>query len=523
MRIFALLTLVTVVWVSPTLAYAAPTRFLVKFKPELSSRDIGQVLERSGLIEMRSFSEIGVRVVEVRDRGAFEQSALQRNPSILYIEKSFKVQALVEPNDKKYKSQDQLKRTHIEKAWDLTTGSKEVIIAVSDTGAELSHKDLKANIYKNPKEIPGNKIDDDSNGYVDDVSGWDFLWDTNNADDSGLHGTHVSGIIGAEGNNKNGIAGINWNVSIMPVKFLGSDGGTLEDGIASLLYAVNNGARVINCSWGGQGESQAMADAVQYVYEHGALIVAAAGNRGWSNDGSHFTPATVRSPGLIAVASSDTNGKLSDFSNYGVMAVPLAAPGSAVLSTVTGDSYSKLSGTSMAAPFVSGIAGLILSVAPELSVKDLKNAVLNAVDERKGYLARLSTGGDINAHKAVAQLSKGFQVWPSRMTVAPGQTHGFTAYKPQGKVSWSVTPDNLGTIDQNGLFTAAELAQGVATVTATDESGATASTTWVRVSAPSLACGQSPTQGGSNDLGLMMSFALPFVTAFAVTRRRRRI
>lgn len=221
--------------------------------------------------------------------------------------------------------------------WNSTTGSKNVIVAVVDEGVNISHEDLKQNIWLNTDEIPNNGVDDDKNGYVDDIRGYDFynhdetVYDVEDGD---RHGTHVAGIIGAQGNNGIGVAGVNWTVSIMPLKFLGPYGGDDFDGAEAIVYAVDNGAKVINCSWGGEGDSPIIEEAIAYANDHDVLIAAAAGNSGMSTDAYAFWPAASDSPNVISVAATDDKDQLADFSNYGERTVDIGAPGVDVTSTL---------------------------------------------------------------------------------------------------------------------------------------------------------------------------------------------
>lgn len=221
------------------------------------------------------------------------------------------------------------------------TGSDSVVVAVVDTGVYIGHEDLKDNIWRNTDEIPGNGRDDDRNGYVDDINGFDFyMYDSTVYDqaDGDQHGTHVSGIIGASGNNGVGVSGVNHNVTIMPVKFLGPGGGGEFEGAEAIIYAVDNGAQVINCSWGG-GYSQVIEDALQYAADHGVLVCAAAGNDSMDVDENpdYFYPSSSEVTCVITVASTDHNDELSFFSNYGDETVELAAPGEEVTSTLAYD------------------------------------------------------------------------------------------------------------------------------------------------------------------------------------------
>lgn len=225
------------------------------------------------------------------------------------------------------------------KAWSQSTGSKDVIVAVVDEGVNWAHSDLKNNMWINTEDVPGNGIDDDKDGYTDDVRGWDFYnYDSTvyDPEDGDRHGTHVAGIIGAEGGNGIGISGVNQHVRIMPVKFLGADGyGTDWDGAQAIVFAVDHGATVINCSWGG-GDSDVVHEAVDYAAAHGVIICAAAGNDYANNDDPDWAsyPASYDATNVISVAASDRNDDLAEWSNYGSDSVDLAAPGVDVTSTL---------------------------------------------------------------------------------------------------------------------------------------------------------------------------------------------
>lgn len=246
-------------------------------------------------------------------------------------------------------------------AWKTTQGSREIVVAVIDTGVDVFHPDLQRNIRLNERELAGRPgFDDDGNGYPDDVFGWDFYHHRPNAIDDNRHGTHVAGIIGAELNGF-GTAGAAPVVRILPVKFLGPDGGgDAAAAIRAIDYAVDNGARIISNSWGGGGRSELLNQAIQRAISRGIIVLAAAGNEANDNDARESYPANY--DGVISVASTDESDALSPFSNYGKSTVQVAAPGSRIYSTVPGGGWDFLSGTSMATPQVSGALALALSV-----------------------------------------------------------------------------------------------------------------------------------------------------------------
>jgi hypothetical protein len=286
-------------------------------------------------------------------------------------------------------------------AWSVTTGNRQSgpVIAVIDTGVDYNHEDLKDNIWTNPGEIPGNGRDDDGNGVVDDVHGYNAINDTGNPMDDHSHGTHVSGTIGATGNNGKGVVGVQWQARIMGAKFLsGSGSGTTADAIKAVLYATRNGARITSNSWGGGGYNQALYDALK---ASPALHIFAAGNESNDNDRSPAYPASYNLDNLVAVAASDRNDQLADFSNWGRTSVDLAAPGVDILSTVPGNRYRSYSGTSMATPHVAGVAGLIATKYPEATNEQIKARLLNSVDPVPAFADKMVSGGRLNAANAL--------------------------------------------------------------------------------------------------------------------------
>ena len=291
------------------------------------------------------------------------------------------------------------------KAWEKTHGTAEVVVAVLDTGVDYEHTDLAANMWVRPDNIP--QYTDDQLGTFNDLQGYDADANAGDPMDDNGHGTHCSGIIGAEGNNNEGIAGVNWNVEIMPLKFLGRGGyGTTKDAIEAINYAIDRkqkgvNLRVINASWGSTSYSKALEDAIRAAGENGILFVAAAGNATTNNDMTPHYPSNYDLPNVISVASLDRNDALSSFSNFGAKTVHIAAPGREILSTWLGDQYREASGTSMAAPQVSGVAALIIASDPDISVEKLRERILKSVDKIDSLSGKVATGGRINAAKAL--------------------------------------------------------------------------------------------------------------------------
>ena len=285
-------------------------------------------------------------------------------------------------------------------AWAKTTGSDSIVVAVIDTGADYNHPDLAQNIWTNTKEIPGNGIDDDGNGYVDDVHGWNFATNTNDPMDDNGHGTHCAGVIGAVGNNGIGISGVNQKVKIMPLKVLGKDGnGDMASILKAFAYARSMGANVISCSWGGTTRSEALGDAIAQT---NLPIICAAGNSGVNTDVIAQYPSCFDSPQIISVAASDAKDGIPSYSNYGPSSVDVAAPGDWILSTyptALGYDYIKMKGTSMATPQVSGLAALLLSVNPSLSPDQIKQLIMNNADQVSAFSGKVASGGRIDVEK----------------------------------------------------------------------------------------------------------------------------
>ncbi|MEZ2318961.1 MAG: S8 family serine peptidase [Microcoleus sp.] len=291
-------------------------------------------------------------------------------------------------------------------AWDIQKGSKNVVVAVVDTGVDYNHQDLAANIWRNTGEIAGDGIDNDRNGYIDDVRGYNFINNNNNPTDIASHGTHVAGTIGAVGNNNIGVVGVSQNVSIMPLMVfkIYPDGKLLASTdalVKAINYATQKGAKVINASYGGPSFSQAQKDAIADANKKGVLFVAAAGNDAKNNDTVAHYPSNYDLPNIIAVAATTDSDLVAFFSNYGNNSVDLGAPGQNILSTIPGNQYGFKSGTSMAAPHVAGAAALLLAQNPSLSVTQLKNILMRTTDPLTSLIGATVSGGRLNIRRAL--------------------------------------------------------------------------------------------------------------------------
>ena len=295
-------------------------------------------------------------------------------------------------------------------AWDLSTGSTNVIVAVVDTGIRYTHRDLAAQMWHNPGETAGNRIDDDADGFLDDVFGVNMITRSGDPMDDNDHGSHVSGTIGAAANDGQPMVGVAWKVRLMGCKFLASDGfGSSDDAMLCIDYAVAHGAKVINASWGGGPFERALLDTLTAARRKGVLFVAAAGNDFNDNDRTPFYPACYRLDNVIAVAAIDRADRLASFSNFGATTVHLAAPGVDIYSCLSSfdSAYEAFSGTSMAAPHVAGVAALILGRFPNASVSELRERLLSTVVRIPTLEGKTTTGGRLNAYRALSATPDG--------------------------------------------------------------------------------------------------------------------
>jgi thermitase len=290
-------------------------------------------------------------------------------------------------------------------AWATTTGDDDVVVAVLDSGVDYTHEDLAPNMWKRPTSVA--PYNDAELGGVDDELGFNAIDNASDPMDENGHGTHCAGIIGAEGGNNIGITGVNWKVRIMPLKFMNAGGyGTTKDAIEAINYVINRkkagvNVRIISASWGSTQKSRALEDAIRAAYENDILFVAASGNATTDNDRRPHFPSSYNVPNVVSVAALDRNDQLASFSNYGLKSVAIAAPGKDILSTWLGNAYEEKSGTSMATPVVSGVAALIVAENPRVSVDQLRKRLLASVDPLPALKGKITTGGRINAAKAL--------------------------------------------------------------------------------------------------------------------------
>lgn len=391
---------------------------LVKFRSGADSARSTALLQRlsSSVVEKLGSGEW--HRIRVSDGMTVEQAMAEfsKSSEIVAVQPNFLYYLQLTPNDAQFANSGLygLARIAAPTAWDLTTGSSAVVVANIDTGMRMTHEDLAANIWVNSGEIAANNVDDDGNGFIDDVNGWDFFFNDSNPADEHGHGTHTGGTIGAVGNNLVGVVGVNWNVKIMPIKIYNNTGNGSTS--AMLINAYNYvrmmkergvNIRVTNNSYGGCDEAcaydQATKDALDALGDAGVLNVFAAGNNGTNNDVQPFYPASYTSSHIISVANSNSTDGRNAGSCFGVNSVDLAAPGSGIFSTMIGSNsaYGNMTGTSMASPHVAGAAALLFAHNPALSVSSAKATLLNTVDPVAAWSGFVRTGGRLNVNSAL--------------------------------------------------------------------------------------------------------------------------
>ena len=404
---------------SPNARKYLPDTVLVKFNSGTKTSRINAICSEFGMTVEKHFKRIGLYKMRVPENKVFETiDKLSKYDDIQYAEPDYVLKILDKtPNDPDFNRLWGLHNTGQDggtadadidapEAWGITTGNREILVCVIDTGVNYDHEDLSSNMWVNKHEIPDNNVDDDGNGYIDDYLGWDFYNGDNDPMDDHDHGTHCSGTIGGIGNNAVGVAGVNWTVKIMPLKFLSSCGsGATSDAVEAILYSTMMGAMISSNSWGGADFSQALYDAIEDFENSGGLFIAAAGNGGDDgigddNDETPNYPSNYNLPNIIAVAATDRNDALADFSNYGLESVDVAAPGVDIYSTVI-SGYNTFSGTSMATPHVAGVAALVKAKNPSWEYAAIKAAIEQSVETKASLIGKIATGGRINAYQAL--------------------------------------------------------------------------------------------------------------------------
>ncbi|MEA5530651.1 S8 family serine peptidase, partial [Dolichospermum sp. UHCC 0684] len=401
---------------TPQPAYASD-KLIVKLKRQPDITQANEIKSTLGVVSTKTIDLTGAQIWTLSGKTSVETAlATYRNsPLFEYIEPDYIVTtAATFPNDPSFPQLWGLHNTgqnggtpdadiDAPEAWDIQKGNPNLVIGVIDTGVDYNHPDLVGNIWTNPGEIAGDGIDNDNNGYIDDIRGWDFAYNDNNPSDVHGHGTHVSGTIAGKGNNGVGVTGVAWNAKIMPLKFLNDSGsGTLSAAILAINYATAKGVKITNNSWGGGPYTQSLYDAINAAGQAGALFIAAAGNSGQNADTSPMYPAAYNLANIISVASTTRTDSLSSFSNYGLTSVDLGAPGSDIYSTTPNNTYSTYSGTSMASPHVAGAAALVWSQNPTWTAQQVKNTLMNTGDPIAALAGKTVSGKRLNVYNALA-------------------------------------------------------------------------------------------------------------------------
>lgn len=438
---------------------------VIRFNRDLSEAEINKYLTDSNITIKKYIAALNYHVLSLPENMTYYDAlAYFKSKKMLYqAEPNYIIPIKSVPDDPFFNMQWGLNNSggsglndadiDAPEAWDFSDGGREVVIAVIDTGVDYTHEDLAGNIWQNPHEIPGNNMDDDGNGYIDDVMGWDFVdrasgnpdEDYKEPDNDPLdmhgHGTHVAGIIAAVKNNGKGIAGVAYNSRIMAVRaaYMDESGeGILEsvDAAQAILYAAENGAEVINISWGDYVESTLISDAIDMASSMGAIICASAGN---DSTGSRIYPAASDNPAIIAVGATDRYDNRAIFSNYGNW-IHVSAPGRDIYSTKPGNTYGSLSGTSMATPHVSALAAMIISAFPGISPLEVKARIMNSADVLGSLEDKNISSSRINAYVALMPGASGpciFSVSPYRVQEGEAITisgYGFGENQTNGSV-----------------------------------------------------------------------------------------
>ena len=397
-----------------------PSRVLAKPRPGVrtAGAELKAVHQGLGAKVRREHPEIGgLQVIDLPENVSLEQAVqhYQRSGLFEYVEPDYQVQISAMPNDPACVNGLLwgMQKINAPSAWDIRTSAEDVVVAVIDTGIRYTHEDLAANMWRNPGETgldangndkATNGIDDDGDGYVDDVYGINAITGTGNPDDDFFHGTHCAGTIGGAGNNGVGVAGVAWRVKLMACKFLNNGGsGFISDAITCIDYARKKGARIMSNSWAGGGYSQALVDAIAAARSEGIIFVAAAGNSSGDNDINPTYPASYDLDNIVSVAATDDYDGLAYFSCFGQTSVDLGAPGVGIYSCLnSGDNaYGYESGTSMATPHVAGAFALLTAQFPTKSYAELIRRMFDTVDPISALSGQCVTGGRLNLSKAL--------------------------------------------------------------------------------------------------------------------------
>ncbi|RME14634.1 MAG: protease [Bdellovibrio sp.] len=483
------MTRIVFLWVAAFFTYQAAfaTTYIIKTKnsPLNMNFQLKSLESQNKLQIMDSHPSAHLLKVEIPEESELTTlSKLSQLPEVEYIVKDFKLKAFRAPltasSISKLREQWAIAKVHAEKAWKLAKnkGNKKIIVAVIDTGVDYNHESLKGNVIK------GYDFRDNDNDPMDEVGRI-----------NPGHGTHVAGIIGATGLVNNGVIGISPTVSIMPVRFLGKDGsGDLVSGIKAIDYAIKNGAKIISASWGAtvsRAQAKPLIEAVKRANDAGVIFISAASNDGRNNDQTDVFPANAKFENTISVAASSPDDTKPSWSNYGRHMVDLASPGLNIISTIPGNKYRELSGTSMATPLVSGLVALLAAQKPNITGAEVRSLL-----QTTGAKVNIETACNcrIDAGAAMEALVHNKMILvPAAATISPDETLQFKAMNAKGDLQFTVSNPEIATIDNNGLLTPKK--EGEVTVFATDSEGHKASSLSVFIQKSSGGGG-----GGENPL-----------------------
>lgn len=383
----------------------APNRLIVKPKPGCVIC-VADYIPGARLLRIR---RNGMQMIGLPEGYSVEQCCykLRHCYEVEYVEPDYILTASLVPDDTRFGDLWGLKNTgqdggtvgadiSAETAWDIRTDAANIIVAVIDTGILLSHEDLAGNLWANPDET-ADGTDTDGNGYVDDVNGINAIDGSGDPNDDNGHGTHVAGIIGAVGNNATGVTGVAWKVQLMALKFLGLDGtGLTSNAIECIDYAIENGAHIINASWGSNDFSQALKDAFNDARTAGILVVASAGNDGVDIDATPHYPASLDLDNILVAGATDRDDQVTAASNYGEETVHVGAPGKEIISTWFDGDYSSQDGTSMSAGYVSGACALLMGHYSNEDYRLIKGRVIDGADAISSMSGLFQSGGRMN-------------------------------------------------------------------------------------------------------------------------------
>ena len=416
-----------------------PGEYLIKFKNQTNSVNVaGKISGKANL--KAAFPDMNMYHFSVKDGQSGAVDELRNDPDVEFVEPNFILDKVSESQPGEVMdvlSADQVHaqssttytqsyaNVNVEQAWGVmaaVNAAPKTIVAIIDTGLDSNHRVFRDTgaMWINTREIAGNGIDDDYNGYVDDISGWNFINNSPNFLDDEGHGTHVGGIVVGTGFDIFSSSLDQSRVKIMPLKFLDANGsGTTANAIKAMYYAVNMGAKVINCSWGGSSYSKSLLDAISFAYSQKALVVSAAGNNGKNNDSTDMYPANYDVPGNFSVAATTDSNNMAYFSNFGSQRVHIASPGVYIYSTLPNGYFGSMSGTSMAAPFVAGMAAQAMREAPNMTGYQIKQLVMNTAQYYNNLSGKVSSAARINAYNLIINAKSNFSTLASQPDYTP--------------------------------------------------------------------------------------------------------